>query len=106
MNLQEVFSKVLNMSLTGSLVIIFVLIARLLIRKAPKVFSYSLWAVVLFRLLCPVSFSSALSLLNFTQATVRESEGIVTAVEYGPVLDIYQAVYLDAKGITKMIVTK
>lgn len=66
MNLQEVFSKVLNMSLTGSLVIIFVLIARLLIRKAPKVFSYSLWAVVLFRLLCPVSFSSALSLLNFT----------------------------------------
>ena len=90
MNLQEVFSKVLNMSLTGSVVIVFVLIARLLIRKAPKVFSYSLWAVVLFRLLCPVSFSSALSLLNFTQATVRESEGIVTAVEYGPVLDIYQ----------------
>ena len=88
MNLQDLFSTVLNMSLTGSVVIGFVLLARLMLRKAPKVFSYALWAVVLFRLLCPVSISSALSLLNFVKTPVAESEGIVTSMEYIPVLDV------------------
>jgi beta-lactamase regulating signal transducer with metallopeptidase domain len=54
---------ILNMSYMGSLVILFVLAARLLLRKAPKRFSYILWAVVLFRLLCPFSPQSTLSLL-------------------------------------------
>ncbi len=89
MKLQEIFSTVLNMSLTGSLVICFVLASRMLLRKAPKVFSYALWAVVLFRLLCPVSISSALSLLNFTRATASEPDSIVTGVDYPVVLDIY-----------------
>lgn len=61
--LEELFLKILNMSYTASIVIVFVLIARLVLKKAPKVFSYSLWSVVLFRLLCPFSFESALSLL-------------------------------------------
>jgi beta-lactamase regulating signal transducer with metallopeptidase domain len=52
------------MSLTAGIVIVLVLLARLPLKKAPKVFSYVLWAVVLFRLLCPVSFSSNFSLLN------------------------------------------
>lgn len=56
--------KILNMSLTASIVIVLVLLARLSLRKSPKVFSYALWAVVLFRLLCPVSFSSGFSLLG------------------------------------------
>ena len=33
-------------------------VARLALKRAPKVFSYALWAVVRFRLLCPVSLSS------------------------------------------------
>ena len=45
------------MSLTGSVVIFAVLLARLMLMKAPKKFAYALWVVVLFRLLCPVSFS-------------------------------------------------
>lgn len=49
--------KVLNMSLTAGIIILFVLIARILLKRAPKIFSYMLWAVVLFRLVCPVSFS-------------------------------------------------
>ncbi|HBN85194.1 MAG TPA: hypothetical protein DDZ89_15275 [Clostridiales bacterium] len=53
---------ILNMSLTASMVILFVLVARLLLKKAPKIFSYVLWAVVLFRLVCSVSFSSQFSL--------------------------------------------
>ena len=72
MNLQEIFSRVLHMSLTGSYIILIVLLMRLALRKAPKVFSYVLWAAVLFRLLCPVSISSALSVLNFTPAAASQ----------------------------------
>lgn len=62
--MNELFLKVFNMSLTASWVILVVLIARIFLHKAPKVFSYCLWAVVLFRLLCPISFSTSLSLLG------------------------------------------
>ena len=62
--LQNLFIDVLNMSLTASYVILFVLACRLLLKKVPKIFSYSLWTVVLFRLICPFSFSSAFSFLK------------------------------------------
>lgn len=60
----EIFSKVWNMSLTTSVIICFVLLCRLLLKKAPKIYSYVLWSVVLFRLLCPVSISSPISLFG------------------------------------------
>lgn len=63
--LQDLFVDVVNMSITASYAILFVLAARLLLKKAPKIFSYGLWGIVLFRLVCPFSFSSALSLLRF-----------------------------------------
>ena len=90
MDLHSVFSTVINMSLTGSIVIGFVLLARLCLKKAPKVFSYTLWAVVLFRLLCPFSFSSALSVLNITGAPAQKSDSIVTSMQYTTALDIYR----------------
>lgn len=58
-----VFLEILNMSFTASFVILFVLMARLFLKKAPKLFSYALWSVVLFRLICPFSFESMLSIL-------------------------------------------
>lgn len=66
-NLVKIFILVLNMTLTGSVVILAVLLARLFLRKAPGVFSYALWAVVLIRLLCPVSFSLPVSFLGLLQ---------------------------------------
>lgn len=57
------FLRVLNLSFTAGVAILFVLVARLLLKRAPKAYSYALWAVVLFRLLCPFSFESVLSLL-------------------------------------------
>lgn len=61
--MEELFLSVLKMSIVSSYVIIFVLIARLFLKKCPKIFSYALWAVVLFRLLCPISFESKLSFI-------------------------------------------
>ncbi len=61
--LTDLFLQVLDLTKAASFVILLVLLARLLLKKAPKVFSYALWAVVLFRLLCPVSLPSPASLL-------------------------------------------
>jgi hypothetical protein len=62
--LPDLFIRVLNMSITASYIIAAVLLIRFALRKAPKIFSYLLWSVVGFRLVCPVSFSSMLSLFN------------------------------------------
>lgn len=52
----DIFIRVIEMSMTASIVIGAVVVLRLILRRAPKVFSYVLWAAALFRLLCPVSF--------------------------------------------------
>lgn len=59
----KIFISILNMSLTGSYVILCVILARQALKKAPKVLSYTLWSVVGFRLLIPFSFESVFSLL-------------------------------------------
>ncbi|MBM7687109.1 M56 family metallopeptidase [Defluviitalea raffinosedens] len=61
--MSELFLTVLNMSLTASYVILFVMLVRLLLKKAPKVISYVLWGVVAFRLIIPFSFESMFSLI-------------------------------------------
>ena len=80
----ELLPIVFNMSVTASVAILFVLLARLLLKKAPKIFSYALWAVVLFRLLCPVSITTGFSLLGLFDAPVTETTPHTTAVEYIP----------------------
>lgn len=69
--------KLFNMSLTASAAIALVILLRLLLKKAPKVISYALWGVVLFRLLCPVSIESSFSLYNLFDAPTEES-GTIT----------------------------
>ena len=82
--MHRLFPIVCNMSLTASVVILAVLAVRLLLRRAPKVFSYALWAVVLFRLLCPVSVTSAVSLLGALGAPAQERSAVTSVVEYVP----------------------
>ncbi len=80
-----VFQQVVSMSLTASLVILAICGARLLLRQAPKKFSYWLWAGAAFRLVCPFSFPAAFSLLALAPAaqTVAET-GPLTEVSYLP----------------------
>ncbi|MDD2211653.1 MAG: DUF5301 domain-containing protein [Clostridia bacterium] len=80
-NLQGVFTTILNMSITASYVAVGVILVRLLLRKAPKFFSYSLWAVVLFRLLCPLSFTTAYSFLGLLNVNLQNNAGLL---EYVP----------------------
>lgn len=72
----NLFLTILDMSITASYVILAILVVRLLLKKAPKKYSYALWAVAGFRLVCPVSFQSVLSLFNLSlpQATTARQE--------------------------------
>ena len=79
------FSRVLNMSLTGSLVILAVLLVRVFLKRFPKIFSYALWAVVLFRLLCPVSLSAPVSAMNWLAPEVEETSAMTSRLMYVPV---------------------
>ncbi|MBQ2829576.1 MAG: hypothetical protein IJF15_00930, partial [Oscillospiraceae bacterium] len=72
--LDAVFMQVIDMTKAGSVVILCVLLARLFLRKAPKLFSYVLWAAVLFRLLCPVSIESNVSLFAAFDAPSEQNE--------------------------------
>lgn len=81
----ELFSQILNMSLTGSVVIVAVILVRVCMRKLPKIFSYVLWSVVLFRLLCPVSISGPGSLLELLKPKVQETTDTISVVSYLPV---------------------
>jgi len=65
MIVDSLFLTILNMSITGSFVIIIIVIARLLLKKAPKIISYCLWAVAGIRLLFPFSIESIWSIMPF-----------------------------------------
>ncbi|MGN0405243.1 MAG: M56 family metallopeptidase [Bariatricus sp.] len=76
MNLiREIFLTICNMSFTAGIVILLVLLARQLLRKSPKVFSYMLWGIVAFRLICPFSFSSKYSLFSLELLSRHVSSG-------------------------------
>ena len=98
--------KLLNMSLTASVAIVLVILLRLLLKKAPKVISYALWGVVLFRLLCPVSVGSSFSLYNLFDTPTEESGTITSVIEYVPsniVHTEYPSVALPVPGISDAI---
>lgn len=84
MGLYTVFPVVLNMSITAGIAIVVVLLARVILKRAPKIFSYALWAVVLFRLLCPISLSSWFSLMSLFQAPTTEAGRIEYVSLYVP----------------------
>ena len=92
--MEALFVSILNMSLAASVAIIAVLVLRLLLRKMPKIFSYVLWAVVLFRLLCPFSFSGTFSVLGAIGMPVSESGQIsyvsqeIDYVEFTDIVDL------------------
>ncbi|MBR7147727.1 MAG: hypothetical protein IKD13_02755 [Firmicutes bacterium] len=84
----NIFIDILNMSMTGSWVIVLILMIRKIVARWPRKYFYSLWSVAGFRLICPISFMSWFSIFrmiphretvvygpNSTVDTVRESVG-------------------------------
>lgn len=61
--MNELFLKIINMSISASWLVLAVLILRFVLKKAPKWVNVLLWGIVAVRLICPFSFESALSLI-------------------------------------------
>ena len=61
--MNELFLKIINMSISASWLVLAVLIFRFVLKKAPKWINVLLWGIVAIRLICPFSFESTLSLI-------------------------------------------
>ena len=77
--LDSIFKTIIDMTLSSSFLIVAVLIARVILRKSPKIFRKILWGLVALKLIVPVSFESVLSLVPhkseyMPQSTVVSSE--------------------------------
>lgn len=59
-----VIGTVLDMSLTAGIIILVIAVLRLFMKKLPRRYCYMLWLIPAVRLICPVSFSSEVSLFN------------------------------------------
>lgn len=62
--ISDAFTYILNMSITGSYIILAVLLARLLLKKGPKKISYLLWIAPFVRLVLPFAPRSDFSIFN------------------------------------------
>ncbi len=83
--MEAVFLKVLNMSITASYLVLAVILARLLLKKAPKFITVILWGLVAVRLICPFSLSSVLSL-------VPSGETVPVDIMYADTPQIYSGI--------------
>lgn len=70
--METVFLKLLNMSITGSVMILAVIAARLLLKRAPRWSICLLWGLVALRLICPVTIRSNLSLIHNSEPITQE----------------------------------
>lgn len=70
--MERIFLSVLNMSLTASFVIAAIILARIPLKRAPKIISYALWAVAGFRLVFPFTLEGAFSLLPFNSTPIPQ----------------------------------
>ena len=71
------------MSIIGGIVILFILVSRLFLKKVPKIFSYILWSVALLRLLVPFSFESMLSLIPINPRPISNESLYVAQTNIG-----------------------
>lgn len=89
MTLGDLFLRVSNLALTAGWVALVIMLARLLLRRAPRWISCGLWGLVALRLLLPATFESVFSLIpsaqplpeNIAMAPVPQIDSGIAAVD-------------------------
>ena len=71
--MEALFLKLVNMSITASWLVLAIIAVRLVFKKAPKWILCLLWGLVAFRLVCPFSIESGLSLIPDAEPLSQES---------------------------------
>ena len=106
MSFYSFMPRLLNMSLTASVAIVLVILLRFALKKAPKVFSYALWGIVLFRLLCPISIGSSFSVFNFIDTPAEDYGYISSVIEHVPADIVHTenpTVVLPLPGVSEVV---
>ena len=70
--MDDVFLKLVNLSISASWLILAVLVLRVVLKKTPKWVMPLLWGVVALRLVCPFSIESVLSLIPSAETIPSE----------------------------------
>ena len=70
--MEKLFIGILNMSIASCILILFVILIRLIFRRAPKAFLCILWAFVGLRLICPFTLQSAVCLIPDSQSFIED----------------------------------
>ncbi|WP_294464950.1 M56 family metallopeptidase [uncultured Ruminococcus sp.] len=81
--MEIIFTKVFNMSVAASMLILAVILLRLILKSSPKWIRCVLWLLVALRLVIPLSFESPLSLIPNAQAmnsTTQSSTSYVSSL--------------------------
>jgi beta-lactamase regulating signal transducer with metallopeptidase domain len=95
------------MSATGGLVILAVLLVRLCLKKAPKRWSWALWAIVLLRLLTPFGIPVSVALPSGLPAGLpdfaQRAETVPAAAEENPLTDFSVSSAVEAENETTPI---
>lgn len=85
------FRTVLYMSLAGSYVLLLVLLARLLLSKCPRKYTYFLWILVFLRFACPIFPEGPYSLLPASDVRIKAENGVDRALSQGRAFGIENA---------------
>lgn len=70
--MEQIFIKILNMSISAGWIVLAVVLLRNVLKKAPKYIRCILWAAVGIRLVCPFSFESIFSLVPSAETVPQE----------------------------------
>lgn len=100
------FQTVLYMSLAGAYVFLIVLLARLLLSKCPKKYTYFLWFLVFLRFACPVFPEGPFSLLPSPDVRIKAEIGMDRVLSQGSAFGMenafgHQGVSSDSQGEEK-----
>ena len=80
--MNEVFVKLVNMSVAAGWLILAVLVLRLALKKAPRWITCLLWALVAVRLVCPISLQSPVSAYQVASPAAVQPTGQVEFFQY------------------------
>lgn len=99
--LEKVLGIVCNLSLVGSYCILLVLVARLVLRRAPRWCSYLLWGIVFLRLCCPAFPQTQISLIPQRLVTEQTVSTALTASGEKATLENPTAEAIQISGMTE-----
>ena len=77
----DLFQKVIEMSLMGSVVILITVLARFILRNRSKRYIMILWAVVALRLLVPLNIQSEISIFNYLPKMTKPDTAVTEVQE-------------------------